>query len=212
MHISWHGQSCFKIQGKDATLITDPPNKKVGIKSPSTKADIVTISHNHLSHNNIDKIKEGPEIINTPGEYNVKGVNVYGIASFHDKKEGEKLGPNNIFVVEMDKIKICHLGDLGHKLTNEQVEMIDGIDILMIPVGETNLIDIKEVVEIINSIEPKIIIPMHYDIKGLQNKLSPLSKFCKEMSLKSNKALPKLSIKYKNLPTTETEIKILEKK
>lgn len=212
MHISWHGQSCFKIQGKDVILVTDPPNKKVGINSPRTKADVVTISHNHLSHNNLEKIKEKPKIINTPGEYNIKGINIYGILSFHDKHEGAKLGSNNIFVIEMDKIKICHLGDLGHKLSNTQIEMVDGVDILMIPVGEANLISIKEVVEIINAIEPKIIIPMHYSVEGLKNKLSPLSKFSKEMSLKSKKAIPKLVIKHKDLPTTESEIIILEKK
>ncbi len=212
MHISWHGQSCFKIQGKDVILITDPPNKKVGVNSPKTKADIVTISHNHLSHNNVNGIKEKPTIIDTPGEFNVKGVNIYGISSFHDNKEGAELGLNNIFVFEIDKIKICHLGDLGHMLSDEQIEIIDGIDILMIPVGETNLISIKEVMEIINTIEPKIIIPMHYQVKGLENKLSPLSKFTEEMSLKSKKAIPKLVIKYKDLPTTETEVVILEKR
>ncbi|NQU99650.1 MAG: MBL fold metallo-hydrolase [Parcubacteria group bacterium] len=212
MRISWHGQSCFKLQGKDVILVTDPPSKEVGISSPRTKADIVTISHNHLSHNNVEKIKEEPEIIDTPGEYNIKGVNIYGISSFHDNEKGEKLGPNNIFVIEMEKIKVCHLGDLGHKLSDTQVEMIDGIDILMIPVGETNLISMKKVIEIINTIEPKIIIPMHYKVEGLENKLSPLSKFTDEMSLKSKKAIPKLVIKHKDLPTTESEVIILEKK
>jgi len=212
MHISWHGQSCFKIQGREVILVTDPPNKKVGVNFPKIKADIVTVSHNHLSHNNADQIKDEPEVIDTPGEYNIKGVNIYGIASFHDKENGAKLGPNNIFVIEMDKIKICHLGDLGQKLSDEQIEMVDGVDILMIPVGETNLISVKEVVEIISAIEPKIIIPMHYNIKGLENKLSPLSKFCEEMSLKSKKAIPKLVIKHKDLPTTESEVIILENK
>lgn len=211
MHISWYGQSCFKILGKDIVLITDPPNKKVGVNSPRTKADVVTISHNHLSHNNTEKIKENPRVIDTPGEFNVKGANIYGIPSFHDKEEGKNLGTNNIFVIEIEKIKVCHLGDLGHKLSDSQLNMVDGVDILMIPVGETNLITIKEAIEIINAIEPKIIIPMHYSIKGLKNKLSPLSKFCEEMSLKSKKAIPKLNIKYKDLPKTESEVVILEK-
>lgn len=212
MQISWYGQSCFKLQGKDIILITDPPDKSVGINSPRTRADIVTISHNHLSHNNLEKIKEEPKVINTPGEYNINGINIYGIASFHDKENGAKLGSNNIFVIEIDKIKICHLGDLGHKLSDSQVEAIDGVDILMIPVGETNLISVNEAIEIINTIEPKIIIPMHYNLRGLKNKLSPLSRFSEEMSLKSKKAIPKLSLKYKDLPTTESEVVILEKK
>jgi len=212
MHISWHGQSCFKLQGKDVVLITDPPSKKVGVSSPRTKADIVTISHNHLSHNSLDNIKEDPKIIDTPGEYNIKGINIYGIPSFHDKQEGEKLGPNTIFLIKMEKIKLCHLGDLGHKLSASQIEMIDGVDILMLPVGETNLISIKEAIEIINVIEPKITIPMHYGVKGLENKLSPLSKFREEMGLKSKVAIPKLVVKYKDLPTTDSEVVILEKK
>lgn len=211
MHISWYGQSCFKILGKDVVLITDPPNKKIGINSPRTRADIVTISHNHISHNNTEQIKDKPKIIDTPGEFNVKGVNIYGIPTFHDKNEGQKLGPNNVFVIEIEKIKLCHLGDLGHKLSDSQLNMIDGIDILMVPVGETNLISMKEVIETINAIEPKIIIPMHYKIIGLKNKLSSLNKFCEEMSLKSKKAVPKLSIKYKDLPKTESEVVILSK-
>lgn len=211
MHISWYGQSCFKILGKDITLITDPPDKKIGLNPPGIKADIVTISHNHLSHNNYGKIRGEFEIIDTPGEYNIKGVNIFGVSTFHDKCKGKKLGLNTIFIIEMEKIKICHLGDLGDKLSDYQLDSVDGVDILMVPTGENNLISIKEVVEIINVIEPKIIIPMHYKIPGLKNKLSSLNRFCDEMSLKSKKALPKLSIKHKDLPKTESEIVILEK-
>lgn len=210
MHITWHGQSCFRIQGKEAILITDPLGKNTGLKPLRTKADIVTISHNHPSHNNWEVIKESPKVIFGPGEYDIKKVNILGIPSFHDKKEGEKLGPNTIYLIEMDGIKICHLGDLGQKFSDAQLDQIDGVDILMVPVGETNLIDVKEAIEIINEIEPKIVIPMHYKVKGLKTKLSKLDKFCDEMGVKAKNVMPKLSIKLKDLPKEGQEVVILE--
>ena len=211
MHITWHGQSCFKIQGKEATIITDPYNKEIGLKVPRFRGDIVTVSHDHLSHNNIESVKEDPQIVDGPGEYNIKGVNIIGVETFHDNKEGADLGPNTVYVIEMEKIKICHLGDLGNKLSDVQTDQVDGVDILLVPVGETNLLSMKELVVTINAIEPKIIIPMHYKIPGLKTKLSPVDNFLDEMSLKGKKAEPKLNIKYKNLPKTETETVILQK-
>lgn len=211
MHIIWHGQSCFKIQGKEAILITDPFGKETGLKPIRSHADIITISHNHPSHNNWQTIKDSPKIILGPGEYDIKKVNILGISSFHDKKEGGKFGLNTIYLIEMDGIRICHLGDLGHKLSDTQLDQIDGVDILMIPVGETNLISVREAIEIINEIEPKIVIPMHYKIPRLKAKLAKLEKFCNEMGVKAKNTIPKLTIKQKDLPKEEQEVIILEK-
>lgn len=211
MHITWHGQSCFKIQGKEVTIITDPYHKEIGLKVPRFKGDIVTVSHRHISHDNTEAVKNDPKIVEGPGEYNIKGVNILGVETYHDAKDGADLGPNTVYVIEMEKIKICHLGDLGHKLTDVQTDRVDGVDILLVPVGETNLLSMKEIVETINAIEPKIVIPMHYKIPGLKTELSTIDKFCEEMSLKGSKAEPKLNIKYKNLPKTETETVILQK-
>ncbi len=112
MNITWYGQSCFKIQSKDTVLITDPFDKKIGLRPPFGAADIVTISHNHSDHNNFQVIKNDPFIIDGAGEYEIKKVRIKGINSYHDNQEGKELGQNTIYVIEMEGIKICHLGDL----------------------------------------------------------------------------------------------------
>jgi len=218
MNIIWYGQSCFKITastGKgsegQAIIITDPFDKSIGLKPPRTKADIVTVSHQHRDHNNVGIIKDNPFIIDGPGEYEIKKVSIKGISSFHDKKQGALRGKNTIYVIEAEDIHLCHLGDLGHILEAGQLEQIGKIDILMIPVGGHYTISWNEADEVINQIEPKIVIPMHYKIPGLTINLDSVDKFCKEMGASSKKTIPKLSIKKKNLPQEEMEIVVMEK-
>ncbi len=218
MNIIWYGQSCFKITvstGKgperQAIIITDPFDKSIGLKPPRTRADIVTVSHQHRDHNNVGIIKDNPFIIDGPGEYEIKKVSIKGISSFHDKKQGALRGKNTIYVIEAEDIHLCHLGDLGHILEAGQLEQIGKIDILMIPVGGRYTISWNEADEVINQIEPKIVIPMHYKIPGLTINLDSVDKFCKEMGASAKKTIPKLSIKKKNLPQEEMEIVVMEK-
>jgi len=218
MNIIWYGQSCFKITastGKGSEgqviIITDPFDKSIGLKPPRTRADIVTVSHQHRDHNNVGIIKDNPFIIDGPGEYEIKKVSIKGISSFHDKKQGALRGKNTIYVIEAEDIHLCHLGDLGHILEAGQLEQIGKIDILMIPVGGHYTISWNEADEVINQIEPKIVIPMHYKIPGLTINLDSVDKFCKEMGASSKKTIPKLSIKKKNLPQEEMEIVVMEK-
>ena len=142
MNIIWYGQSCFKIQNKNITLITDPFNKSIGLRPPYGAADIVTVSHNHSDHNDYSAIKNDPFVIDGAGEFEVKKVVVKGIDSYHDDKEGKERGSNIIYTIEMNDIRICHLGDLGQNtLINGQLEKIGQIDILFIPVGGGFTID-----------------------------------------------------------------------
>ena len=169
MKITWHGQSCFKIAIKDVTLVTDPFGKDIGLKPPHFEADIVTVSHDHHDHNNVSALRGTPFVVDGPGEYELKGVAISGISSFHDNKEGQERGKNTIFIIEAEEMRICHLGDLGEKkLTDNQLEEIGDIDILMIPVGGVYTIDSEEAAGIISQIEPRIVIPMHYKIPGLK--------------------------------------------
>lgn len=208
MNINWYGQSYFKITGKNAAVATDPFDAKIGLKPPRIEADIVTISHTHPDHNNLDVIKGDPAVIDGPGEYSVKGVEIQGIGSYHDKNQGKERGTNTIYTIEVDDIKICHLGDLGQDLSDEQIDKIGNVDILLIPVGGVYTIDAEEAIKVINQIEPRIVIPMHYKIQGLSIKLETLDKFSKEMG--ASKILPKLSVKKKELPSENTEVVILE--
>ena len=209
MNITWLGQACFKIQGKEVTIITDPYDGKIGLKLPRLNAEIVTISHNNYDHNNIKAVSGQPFIIDTPGEYEIKKVFIWGIPSWHDNKEGADRGANTIFIYQFEDIKLAHLGDLGTTLSNGQLEKLEGVDILLIPVGGVYTIDGKKAAEVVNQIEPRIVIPMHYKIPNLKIKLEAVDKFCSEMGVKKNGPEEKLKITKKDLPAEEIKIIIL---
>ncbi len=209
MVITWYGQSCFKIQSGETVIFTDPFDKSVGLTPPRGSANIVTVSHGHFDHANTESLSGEPLVIDGPGEYETKGVSVKGIFSFHDDKEGKERGENTIFVIEVEGIKICHLGDLGQKkLTDEQLEQIDEVDILMIPVSGP-FIDAEQAAEIINQIEPRIVIPMHYKIPGLELKFAGVEDFLKEMGVGKKETVDKLTLKKKDLPQEDMEIQVM---
>jgi len=201
MIITYLGHSCFKLRGSKATVVTDPYDKETfGRLMPATKADIVTISHFHHDHAALDRIKGAPFVIQGPGEYEIKGVSIWGIPSFHDKSQGLKRGRNTIYVYHFDKLKLCHLGDLGTKLSDEQIEEIGEVDILMVPVGGIYTIDAKQAVVVINQLEPMIVIPMHYQTKDLKFQLDSLDKFWQEIGEKEVKPVKTLKINSETLP------------
>jgi len=212
MYISWLGQSCFKIQDKTTpdgiTIVTDPFDKSIGLKVPNFEADIVTVSHDHHDHNNVSALRGNPFIINSAGEYDRKGVMIEGVESYHDDKQGTKLGKNIIYRIEIDDITIVHLGDLGQILDNKQLEKIGGADILLVPVGGTYTLDAKNAVEVVSQIEPRIVIPMHYKTKNLKISLDGADKFIKELGLKPT-IEEKLKISKKDLPAEDMELVIL---
>jgi len=212
MIITWQGHSCFKIQDKigsdGVTLVTDPFDKTVGLKPPSFEADVVTVSHDHYDHNNVKAIRGNPFIIDSAGEYDVKGVMVEGIESYHDDKQGAERGKNIIYRIEMDDITMAHLGDLGHVLDNKQLEKLAGVDILLIPAGGKYTLDAEKAVEVVSQIEPRIVIPMHYRIKGLKVDIETADKFVKELGIKPTEE-EKLKISKRDLPQEDMELVIL---
>lgn len=217
MTISWYGQSCFKIQtrpkrGKDEVIIfTDPFDKSVGLRPPQGQADIVTISHSHYDHNNPGFLKGNFFKAEAPGEYSINGIAIEGIESFHDNVQGAQRGRNTIFIFESEEIRLCHLGDLGHKLDEKQLDKINGVDVLMIPVGGKYTISSKEAEEIIGQIGPKIIIPMHYRIKGLSiTDIDDEKNFCNELGNCPKEKVQKLVIKKTDIENKENEIILME--
>jgi L-ascorbate metabolism protein UlaG (beta-lactamase superfamily) len=214
MTITWLGQSCFKIQSGDVTLVTDPYSPEIGFKLPRLTADIVTVSHDHFDHNNAAGVSGpngAPFLITSPGEYEVKGVFIYGIPFWHDKSEGKERGPIIVYRIEAEGISVAHLGDLGHTLSEEQVAQLDGVDILLIPAGGKFTIGAHEASEIVSEIEPRIVVPMHYKIPGLKVDVEPVDKFLKELGASKAEKLPKLKISKKDLPQEETKVILLEK-
>ena len=227
MQIIWHGHSFFQIliprKETSVKIAIEPYDEQIGLKPPSLEADILLITHNHHDHNNIKAIKGTPFLISGPGEYEIKGVFIQGIFSFHDNAQGKERGENTIYTLESEGIKVCHLGDLGQKeLTDEQLEKIGNVDILMIPIGGVYTISAKEATKVISQIEPKIVIPMHYQIPysgrrpdgsyrpKLKVKLEGLDKFLKMMGVKTPEVSKKLSLSQKNLPTEGMKIIVLK--
>ncbi len=205
--ISWAGQSCFQIsvsnsRDHSADIVIDPFEEKIGFKLPNMSADIVLVSHDHYDHNNVKDIKGDPFVITGPGEYEAKGIFIKGIPSFHDDKGGKERGKNTIYVIEAEDMKFCHLGDLGQQqLTDDQLEQIDGIDVLMIPVGGAGYtIDSSAAQKIIAEIEPRIVIPMHYALPKLKVDLDDVAKFLKTMGKQAIAPQDKLVVKESALP------------
>lgn len=215
--ITWAGQSCFQISvsnSKDhqADIVIDPYDEKIGLKLPNLSADILLVTHDHHDHNNVAGVKGNPLLINGPGEYEVKGVFIQGIPSFHDDLEGKDRGKNTIYTIEAEGIRFCHLGDLGqNQLNDEQLDKIGTIDVLMIPVGGTFTISSAEAPKVIGQIDPKIVIPMHFGLPKLKVDLDDVSKFLKAMGKNSSEEVDKLIVKVSTLPKDgQTEIVILK--
>lgn len=216
MKIMWYGHSCFKFMAKSnngnkITIIIDPFDKaKVGLTPPRGTADIVLVSHDHYDHNNVKAISGEPFVIEGPGEYDVKGVFIKGIYSYHDNSKGEERGINTIYVIEAEDIKICHLGDLGQaELSANQLDKIGDIDILIVPVGGVYTINGNEAVKIINQIEPSIAVPMHYKIPGLTIKLNSVDKFLEEIGEKKE-TVEEISVQKKDLAGEEMKVIVMK--
>lgn len=214
MNITWYGHSCFKLQGKDVSLITDPFGKETGLKPPATSADIVTISHESPNHNNRDAIKGEPFIIDGPGEYENKTVVVKGVDSLSSDEKGQLSSSNTIYIITFEDIRICHLGDLGEKsLSAEQLHIIGEVDILFVPVGGSAALNAKDAGAIIGQIEPRVIIPMHYKIPGTKGdleKMEDIRLFCQDHNLNMNETVSKVSFKKKDLPEEEPQFIIMD--
>jgi L-ascorbate metabolism protein UlaG (beta-lactamase superfamily) len=148
-------------------------------------------------------------VITGPGEYEIKGVLIIGIATFHDSDGGKVRGKNTVYLIEIDGITVCHLGDLGHVLTTEQVEEVDDVDVLLLPVGGGSTINASTAAEVIRLIEPKVVIPMHYKTPAVKRELAPVESFMKEMGIERPASQPKLSLNPSSLPAS-TQVYLLE--
>lgn len=213
MQLSWLGQSCFKIEtkgnGESVTIVIDPFGDDIGLTMPKVKADLVLVSHDHFDHNNVAAIKGEPFVIQGAGEYEVKQIVVYGVPTFHDDKQGSDRGQNTCFRIDAEDLTVVHLGDLGHPLDDHQLALLEGADILLIPVGGTYTINARVASEVVAQIEPRIVVPMHYAIPKLKIDLETAAPFLKEMGVPKLEAVDKLKITKKELQAEDTHIILL---
>jgi L-ascorbate metabolism protein UlaG (beta-lactamase superfamily) len=201
MEIRWLGHSCFVIKGKEKTVITDPYHPDLGYSLGEPEADIVTLSHLHPGHSYAEGVGNNPKQITLPGEYEIGGVFITGIATFHDTEGGKTRGKNTVYSIEMDAMTLCHLGDLGHPLKPEMVDDLGVIDILFLPVGEVSTIPVSVAVETVKELNPHIAIPMHYRTNVVARNLEPVDKFLKEMGIREAEPRSKLSVSESSLPS-----------
>ena len=212
MDIYFYGQACFKLKGKTATVFIDPFKEEfTGLKLPrDLSANVALSTHNHDDHNNLNAITDAVLNITGPGEYEVNGVSITGVSTYHDKETGAQRGRNTVYNISIDGLNIVHLGDLGHTLSEEQIEEIGSTDILLVPVGSVYTIDAKTASDVVSSLEPRIVIPMHYGLPGLKFELEPVENFLKEIGSDTVEPQAKLSITKDKLPG-ELQVIVLNK-
>lgn len=214
--IQYLGHSCFRLRGRDGIVLTDPFDRSIGVDIGRPTAHIVTLSHGHPDHTNTAAVRPLQEklfVIDGPGDYEVGGVLISGVRTYHDSKKGAELGRNTVYVIHLDDVVFCHLGDLGHELTTSQIDEIGSIDVLFIPVGGGETISPATATSVINQIEPRIVIPMHYAMPDQQQSfmsdLAPIDKFIQELGLKDVTPEEKLSITANNLPNEAEETRVV---
>ena len=198
------GHSCFRVRSRDATVVMDPYNKIAGLDIGRPRADIVTVSHEHPGHSNVGAVKgePAPKLVTGPGEYEISGLFITGVRTYHDREGGKKLGRNTIYLLESEGMVLAHLGDLGHALTAEQVELMGNVDILLVPVGGGNALGSEAAADVITRIDPSVVVPMHYRTAPGQEGLEDVGHFWKEMALPETAPEEKLTIRKADLPDT----------
>lgn len=203
MELTWLGHSCFRLRGKDATLLTDPPAPATGYAPGRVTADIITISHHHAGHDYVKIVAGEPKIVDGPGEYEVRQILITGVQTFHDQERGALFGRNTAYLITMDDVQFCHLGDLGAPLDDRAQEALNGADVLFVPVGGGNALDAGRAAEVIAQLEPRIVVPMHYATPAYKPNgatLDPVDKFCREMGVEVSEPVSKAVITKTSLP------------
>lgn len=212
--VQYLGHACFRLRGREGIVICDPFSRIAGLDLGRPTAHIATVSHDHADHNNVGQVKPMREklfVITGPGEYEVGGVMITGVRTYHDKKKGEELGYNVAYVIQLDDVAFCHLGDLGHELTQAQVEALGNVDVLFLPVGGGETIGPAEAINVISQIQPRIVIPMHFATvqSSFDMPLLPLERFTHEIGMKEIVPEDKLTINANNLTVEREETRVL---
>ena len=212
MNIKYLGHSSFYLKTKEAKVVTDPFTSEIGLTMPKVEADIVTISHSHSDHNNLDAITGDYLTVDWPGDFEKQNVRIRGIAAFHDDQKGELRGANILYRIDAENMNILHCGDLGHVPTEAMLDSIGNVDILMIPVGGQYTLDPKQACQVIAKIEPSIIIPMHFGRPELKQEtygqLADIEAFLKEYGAVDAPRMDQLTIKKEDL-TEERRVIVL---
>ncbi len=209
MEITWLGHGCFRIRAKEATVVTDPCDKNSGYSLGRPTADLITVSHEDPSHSAVSAVAGDPRVLSGPGEYEISGASVVGVTTWRGKDKTD--GRNIAFVIELEDLRIGHLGGIGHVPTSDQVEEMGNIDILLVPVGGGGAIDAPPAAETVSLLEPKLVIPMHFSTDVDKHNLDPVDRFLKEMGVKAEERHTKIAVTRSSLPEA-TQVLVLDYK
>lgn len=205
MELTWYGLSCFRIkERKYASIVTDPYGPGLGLPELKLRAEVVTISHDAKGHSNVDAVSGYEHVINGPGEYEIGSVFITAIATFDDNTASR----NIIYVFDYEGITIAHLGDLQHVPSQKQIDALEQVNVLLVPVGGGNSLNAAQASELVSMLEPNVVVPMHYAMPGLKLQLEDVERFLKEMGLTEVKEEETLKLTQTNLPE-ETETVLL---
>lgn len=210
MDLTWYGHSCFRLRGKRASVVTDPFDSSLGTRAPKLEADLVTISHPSAHHNSAGEVGGNPYRVTGPGEYEVQDVSVLGLDSRQRPgagTDGRAAAHNTVYLIELDDVRICHLGDLGQALDDRLQERIGDVDVLLVPVGGGNALGAAQAAEVARRLEPRYVVPMHYALPNLKVDLEPVDLFLKEMGVESLEPQTRLSVQASG--STEGEMKVV---
>ena len=199
MEIVWLGHSSLKIRTGGTTLITDPFKDSLGLSMGPQKADIVTISHPHPHHSNLDGVEKDARVIDGPGEYEIASFYVSGLGTAREESQEEGL-TNTVYNLQAEGLTLCHLGDLTRLLTPRQIEHLGQTDLLFVPAGGACTVTTSQAAELVNLLSPRIVVPIHYHIEGVAVELGPLEAFLEELGLTEVTNEPKLTVTSSNLP------------
>ncbi len=210
MKIKWLGHAAFLISSDKGTrIITDPYglDERLSYSEIREPADIITVSHDHFDHGNVAAVSGNPEIVREAGE--VKGIKFDGVLTYHDDALGNERGSNIVFCFKVDGMRICHLGDLGHKLTEDQTNQTGNVDILLIPVGGFFTIDAETATQVCGQLKPKVIIPMHFKNDRCDFPISGVDEFLRGKSNVKKLDTSEVEFQAGKLPPA-TEILVLQ--
>jgi L-ascorbate metabolism protein UlaG (beta-lactamase superfamily) len=206
MELSWLGHSCFRLRGRDLTVVTDPFGPGLGYSSAKIQADVVTISHDETNHNAVSTVEGSPRVVAGPGEYEFSGVMITGVATPRPPGQSREVPRNTAYVVELDDVTVCHLGDLATPLGTDQIAVVRDADILLLPVGGHCTIDATQAAEVVSQVEPKMVIPMHYRTPAVKLELDEVDRFCHEIGAAALTPQARLNVTRSGVPDQLTVI------
>lgn len=209
LEITWLGHACFRLRSKEGVVVTDPYGPSLGLALGKPTADIVTVSHHSPHHAHVAGVGGSPRVIEGPGEYEVHNIAITGVQTQRLSETGQPVGMNTVYLYEMDDLVVCHLGDLGRKLSESEAEEMPDVDILLVPVGGVGTLNAAQASEVISQLEPKLVVPMHYKADGANLELDGVDRFLRELGVTDAEPQPKLTIAKSNLPET-MQVVVLE--